>query len=263
MKETIMKAHSVIASMMLGLCLSFSVPAQPLAVHFVRPFGDGTIIKEASKHGVIELKTDGKGDPNFLSAPLKFDDFRGENLYFEIKVDKIKNLSGFSIWLGDKEFKNYYALTLPLFKDPKFNIVQDNYWQTYSFSLSNAKKVGHPHRGFDHLGLYIQDNGGGPIDVAFRNLRFASAPATGYVSVTFDDGYVDDYRAAQIMQKYHFAGTAYIMPRQIGQPSYMTLEQVKALKEKYHWSISAHHETPYTDFNRMNWSVKSSTHSIT
>ena len=243
-----MKKSLSLALLVVGLSLTFPIYAQRLPVRFEKSWGPGTLVASETERGIIEDETDGKGNPDFLISPIKLKDFRGMNLYFDIKIDKLENFSGFEIRLGDEGFKNYYALSIPYFKDPEFNIVQDRHWQTYSFGLANAKVVGRPQEGFTQFGIYMQDNGKGPIDIAVRKIQFKPAPPTGYVSLTFDDGYSDQYRAAEIMHKYQFAGTAYVMPRQIGKPGYMDLKQLKELKTKYYWGISAHNAIPYTAF---------------
>lgn len=235
--------------MSVTLFVSFSISAQTLSGQFEKSWGPGTLANTANEPGVVQLETDGKGNPDFLIAPLnKQTKFVGENIYFEIKIDKMKNLSGFEIRLGDKEFNNYYALSIPCFADQDFNIIQDDYWQRYSFGLSNARMVGKPQDKVKWLGVYIQDYAKGPLKISFRNIQFNPAPIKGYVSLTFDDGYQDHYYAAKIMHKYNIPGTAYVMPRQVGQPGYMNLLQIKELKSKYHWGISSHHEIPYTEF---------------
>lgn len=235
--------------MIAALSLSVSIMAEPESVHFQKYWGPGkTVMAVESMSRAVEDETDGKGEPDLIVAPIRDRSFKRENLYFDIKIDKMENVSGFEIRLGDKGFANYYALSIPLFEDPDFNIIQDKCWQTYSFGLSNARVVGRPPKKVNRFGIYTQDNGKGPIHVAVRKIRFRPAPATGYVSLTFDDGYLDTMRAAEIMGKYNFPGTAYIMPRQIGTPGYLSLAQLRELKKKYHWGISAHHAIPYTDF---------------
>lgn len=233
----------------LMLFISFSTSAQTLPGPFEKSWGPGTLAKTANQTGAVQHQTDGKGNPDFLVAPLKKStEFVGKNIYFEIKIDKMMNFSGFEIRLGDKEFNNYYALSIPSFADQDFNIIQDDYWQSYSFGLSNARIVGKPRNKVQWLGVYIQDNAKGHLKISFRNIRFNPAPVKGYVSLTFDDGYLDHYYAAKIMHNYNIPGTAYVMPRQVGQSGYMNLQQIKELKSKYHWGISSHHEIPYTEF---------------
>jgi peptidoglycan/xylan/chitin deacetylase (PgdA/CDA1 family) len=51
------------------------------------------------------------------------------------------------------------------------------------------------------------------------------------VALTFDDGYADAYEyALPLLQEYGFVATFYIITDRVGQPGYMTWEQITALK---------------------------------
>lgn len=243
-----MKATHYGLTAIIGLLLSFAISAEAVPAKFVKSWGDGTL--ESTENGVLQYVTDGKGEPDFIDAPLNLVDFKGKSIIFDIKIDEVNNYSGIEIRLGDDGFDNYYALEIPRFEDPEFNILQSKYWQTCSFGVANASVVGHPEHKVTRIGIYMQDNGHGPLKVALTNIRVVAAQSKGYVSLTFDDGYVSQYDAAEIMYKHGFAGTAYVMPREIGEPGYLTLNQVKDLKDKYHWGISSHNALSYTDFGR-------------
>ncbi len=70
------------------------------------------------------------------------------------------------------------------------------------------------------------------------------------VSFTFDDGLSSDLtRAAPILAKYNFPGTAYIITNCVGssgtcpanpRTSYLTWAQITALHEQYNWEIGSH-----------------------
>jgi len=64
-----------------------------------------------------------------------------------------------------------------------------------------------------------------------------------YISFTFDDGYASTYLyALPILQKYNLTATTYIITSLIGQPGYLTWEQVQELQDKYGWEIGSHTE---------------------
>ncbi|MPN14596.1 hypothetical protein SDC9_161923 [bioreactor metagenome] len=49
--------------------------------------------------------------------------------------------------------------------------------------------------------------------------------------ITFDDGYEDNYRTAlPILEKYRFKATVFIISDAVGQPGYLTWEQIKAMQ---------------------------------
>ncbi len=67
------------------------------------------------------------------------------------------------------------------------------------------------------------------------------------VTFTFDDGHADHYLAAELMAPYGFRGTAYIIPSVLGKPGHLTLHQVIAMRDDYHWDIGSHDEKPFTE----------------
>lgn len=222
-------------------------------VKFSKKWGPGIVHKQSDAHyrNWSRVVTNGKGDPDFIAAPVNIDAPLQDFIRFDIRLNKLAHFSGVEFRLGDAGFENYYAFPIPFYADPLFNIVQDGHWQPYTFGPSHARIVGTPQTGrLNSLGVYIQDNKRGALIVDIANFRF-SRPALdrGIVSITFDDGYDDHFEAARLMHQYGLRGTAYVMPRQIGQPGYLSLEQLKQLQTRYGWGISAHHRVPLTDFS--------------
>jgi peptidoglycan/xylan/chitin deacetylase (PgdA/CDA1 family) len=53
------------------------------------------------------------------------------------------------------------------------------------------------------------------------------------VVITFDDGYADNYLTAlPIMEKYRMKATVFIIPAQVGQPEYLTWEDINAMRRR-------------------------------
>ncbi len=231
-----------------ALFATSAISSEITSSSFKKRWGGGTL-DVSNVNGVIRLVTDGMGNPDFVVAPINIDDLKGKNIFLEIKVNEMELLSGVELRLGDENFENYYALSIPYYSDPEFNIIQDQHWHSYSFGLANARVKGQPKDKVESIGIYVQDTGRGSARIAIKNIRYRAAAERGYVSLTFDDGYDDHYYAATLMEKYGFPGTAYIMPQQVGEPGYMTLAQIEELKSRYGWGISSHHAIPYTEFN--------------
>jgi peptidoglycan/xylan/chitin deacetylase (PgdA/CDA1 family) len=60
------------------------------------------------------------------------------------------------------------------------------------------------------------------------------------VVLSFDDGYADNYRLAfPLLQQYGMTGTFFIVPNLIGQPDYMTWEQLREMQRRQ-MSIESH-----------------------
>jgi len=227
----------------------------PEALELNKSWGPGAFFREG-QHPIAawnRVRTNGKGEPDFLSSSVDIrPPFRG-TISFDIRINNLNFFSGVEFRLGDSEFKNYYAFAIPYFSDPDFNIIQEGEWHHYTFGSSHAQIVGTPQNSnLKQFGVYIQDNAKGSLIVDIANLQFTKPVLSqGIVSITFDDGYDEHLWAAEVMGKYGLRGTAYVMPRQIGRPGHLTLEQAKTMQARYNWGISVHHEIPFTDFSPL------------
>ncbi|MCA9391752.1 polysaccharide deacetylase family protein [candidate division WWE3 bacterium] len=86
---------------------------------------------------------------------------------------------------------------------------------------------------------------------AFANTVAYTPVATPQVSITFDDGYLDTLtNAAPILASQNITGTLYVTTGYIGQPGYMTWDQVHELVNDYGWEIGSHSKT-HPDFETV------------
>lgn len=86
---------------------------------------------------------------------------------------------------------------------------------------------------FEQQIAWIQQQGysGVTMAVAQRCMRGGGCPARA-IALTFDDGYEDAYTAAlPILQRYGMRATFYIVNSFVGQPGYMTWEQLALLRD--------------------------------
>jgi peptidoglycan/xylan/chitin deacetylase (PgdA/CDA1 family) len=126
-------------------------------------------------------------------------------------------------------------------------------WTDYTITLGDAKRVGKPDRKkIRHVGFYLQGqqiDGIDPLAVDFSQISIRPSLHSGIVSFTFDDGYAEQFEAAQIMNKYKIRGTAYVMTNEVDDVGYLTSAQLKQMGDEYHWGISSHHAKPITDMD--------------
>lgn len=210
----------------------------------------------ASAQGFSWLRatTDGKGSPAFAAtaqalAPAL--DLRGKFLRVWVRVEDVSQLAGMELRLSSDGFAtSYFSFAVPLFADDEFNFVHSGPWTTLTFSFGAAQVVGAPDRSrIDGIGWVVRDQGKKPVIADYGGAWFEDEPAQAVVSLTFDDGYDEHFLvAAPAMKKHGFRGTAYVMPEQVGLGGYMTLEQLRALRESYGWDVAAHHDRPFTSF---------------
>ncbi len=148
-------------------------------------------------------------------------------------------------------FESYAAFQIPFFTDEQFNRVQPGEWTTVSFGLGDARLSDDPDlTRLTHVGWYVRDNGEGKVVFEFTDIELVPRPREGVVSFTFDDGYSIQMEAARILAKHGLAGTAYVMPRQIGSVGYMGPEELRELTQDYGWEVASHHADPFTEFTR-------------
>ncbi len=167
----------------------------------------------------------------------------------KFKVSNLERLSGIELRLSSDEsgYENFFKVSIPLFTDKAFNIIQSESWITYTFPMGEAIAQGEPNlHNIHRLGFYL---GGEKLDIELRELSIEESFPHSMVTFTFDDSYDDHFIAAEIMAKYNMRGTAYIMPREINQENYLTTSQLRIMKEDLAWDISSHHKTPITYFD--------------
>jgi peptidoglycan/xylan/chitin deacetylase (PgdA/CDA1 family) len=202
----------------------------------------------------MSCTTRGNGDPALLAKPVAYDpplDFTGRFVKARVKVDDPSRLGALELRLTSDDFQSsYFAFGVPLFADSEFNLVKNDVWASLTFSLGAARIVGTPDRtAIDGVGLYFADNGKAPVGVAWAGLSALDHPPEGYLSFTFDDGTRSHSEAAAPeMARFGFRGTAYVMPDQIGKTGYMTLGEIRELRDRYRWDVAAHHAIPFTEF---------------
>jgi peptidoglycan/xylan/chitin deacetylase (PgdA/CDA1 family) len=188
-----------------------------------------------------------------LAPPL---DLRGRYLRVRVRVENTAGLAGMELRLSSDDHRaSFFAFDVPLFADPSFNLLQPGDWLTLTFSFGSARSVGSPDRAaIDSIGWVVSDRAdpdtGAPRPVALEwsGVELVDEAPRGIVSFTFDDGYDEHYAvAAPVLEAHGFQGTAYVMPDQVGAPGYMTLAQLEALRDRYRWTVAAHHVTPFTE----------------
>ena len=192
----------------------------------------------------------GNNNPIIFSKKIKRLSLVKQIVKLKCRLNNLENYQGFELrFSSDPEFKKFIAFSIPRFTDPSFNIIQSNFWQSYTFGLGNAKVFGgQDPKNVSYMGIYIQSKGAGFLEFNIKDVEINPALLPSIITFTFDDGYIDHYNAAKIMNSHGLNGTAYIMPRQIGKSEYLSLNQLKKMKEVYNWGISSHHDTPFTEF---------------
>ncbi len=197
-----------------------------------------------------------KDPSSILIKGLKWS-YNVQNLALRVKINNPELLSGLKL--------NFYksgsvqaSYTLPLYTDPEYNILQDNQETILSIPVSNlewqttALEKGPHTNPFDALTIYLatKDQGEKVLELEVSDLIYTNKAKKGQISITFDDGYKSNFKAAKIMEPLGLRGTAYIIPKAINQKGHLTESELKQMKH-WGWSLSAHLTTPVTQIDNL------------
>lgn len=199
------------------------------------------------------LQTPATNTPSFVEyTPAEPVSFEQKFLSLRLRINSFEAWGGMEVRLSsDDTYKNYFAISIPMYSDVEFNIIQPNQWTDYTIALGEAKRVGKPDkRKIRHIGFYVQGKQVDPLNlltVDFSQVSIRTSLHSGVVSFTFDDGYAEQFEAAKIMADHGLRGTAYVMTNELNTFGYLTSAQIRELGEFYYWGISSHHAKPITD----------------
>ncbi|UCG85461.1 MAG: polysaccharide deacetylase family protein [Gemmatimonadota bacterium] len=223
---------------------------------FTRVSPAGIVDRGSGEPPHLSCKTPGDGSAVVVVNSRPYDpplDFTNRFLRVRIRVDRVMGLTDMEFHLfSDAQRTQALVLRIPLFADERANLLQDGEWITVTLSPGAARRAGNPDRSAIREIVWLVADNGSPdslMPVRADLSELAAVDATrGIVTLTFDDGYEEHYSAAApLMAEHGLRGTAYVMPDQVGEPGYMTLEQLHELQHRYGWDVAAHHMDPFTD----------------
>lgn len=169
-----------------------------------------------------------------------------------IRISALDRLGGVELRLSDTaSFERFLTFDIPFYQDTTFNRLRSGEWTTVSFPFAQAQWEGDPNlERLAHCGWFVHDRGTGGIVVDIGRVELVPRPAGGIVSFTFDDGYGNQLRAAEILSPAGFAATAYVIPKYIGEGAFLAAEQLRRLADEHGWEIAAHDAEPFTEYAR-------------
>jgi peptidoglycan/xylan/chitin deacetylase (PgdA/CDA1 family) len=244
------KSYSIITLLLCFIGLQ-SIAAKPLNLGEFKNMWSGQYVPTLYNNVVnhYQLKVKDTSSPAYIQKI--FTDtvsLKKKFIRVRLKVNDLKSLQGIELRFTSSEegYDNFYAISIPTFTDHDFNNIQSDSWMDYTFTLGEAVIHGKPNiDAIKRIGFYVA---GQNLNVSFKSISIEDALVPAIVSFTFDDGYKDQRLAADIMAKYLIPGTAYIMPDQIGNNEYLTVEDLKVMKNDYLWGLSSHHIDPILKF---------------
>jgi len=206
-------------------------------------WGNAKLTSDATS-SEITTSTD---DNYFFSTNVKVLDLDldEDNFYFHFKIQNLENFHGLEIRFSNKKSsQSYFSYTLPYFTDRDFNPFKPNEWLKYGVSMANLKPHNKPSSEIKYISFFLFTKKK-PMTFSVKDFSKKKKPLEGIASITFDDGYKSQILAAQITKKLGLTATAYIMPRNIENPTLIDIKEAHQIKDMG-WDIQSHHATPLT-----------------
>src|SRR3990167_7940374 len=176
-------------------------------------------------------------------------DLTNKYLKVWVKVDNTANVQEFWFYASSNNFSSaWYSWGINDDITQMTNDATSGVWVPITLPFSEASITGSPNRAaINAIQWRVKDKNSTAITANWGGMSALPEPTKGVVSITFDDAWLSQYdEARKKMDEYGFAGTAYIIPDNIGAANFMTLQNLKDLQDKAGWDISAHHQTFFT-----------------
>ena len=176
-------------------------------------------------------------------------DLTNKYLKVWVKVDNTANVQEFWFYASSNNFSSaWYSWGINDDITQMTNDATSGVWVPITLPFSEASITGSPNRAaINAIQWRVKDKNSTAITANWGGMSALPEPTKGVVSITFDDAWLSQYdEARKKMDEYGFAGTAYIIPDNIGAANFMTLQNLKDLQDKAGWDISAHHQTVFT-----------------
>ncbi len=187
-------------------------------------------------------------------------DLTGRQIRILVKVDGLADLDSMSMYAGDTAFANFYII--PIYTPGVSKTLIEGEWTWLEFNATDAE-VGDGTPNWATITawqLRFTDDTTGPVTVHINAIGHAPDQTTypnGVLSIAFDDSYASQYSiAAPIMDAHGFPGCAFTLVDALSSSaSYMTLAQLRELREWHGWEIAGHsysstaHNTRWTNLD--------------
>lgn len=205
--------------------------------------GDGTALENDTvnyKSGLQSVKL--TGDKTECWAGKTFPaDLLNKHLVLDVFVHDVTGLKSLELLMDTGlDWKSYFGYSIPAG-------TLKNGWNSVTLVPSAFYRLGADPPPYSRLAgikrwrIKLVPVQGRKASVSLDLLQSVDFPLErGAVTLTFDDGYDGVYlRARPRMDKYGFAGVAYVVTGLVGAPGRMTVDQLKSLQD-LGWDIASH-----------------------
>jgi peptidoglycan/xylan/chitin deacetylase (PgdA/CDA1 family) len=209
----------------------------------------------------LSATSSGAGDnTNITIAGAASVDLTGQQIRLLLKVDNLDALDEMYLWAGDTGYTNYYVI--PIYSSGVSKTLLEGEWQWLEMNMT-AAVVGAGSPDWSAVTTWLlrfADDTTSTVTVHINAIGHAPDQTTypnGVLSIAFDDSYASQYSiAAPIMDAHGFPGCAFTLVDALSSSaSYMTLAQLRELREWHGWEIAGHsyasasHNTRWTNLD--------------
>lgn len=160
-------------------------------------------------------------------------------------VSGADNLSQLWFYAGDggSGWTNYNIHVLSSSSNSAFQRLKEGEWVRLALPWVNGGSGGSPNRGaIQQFRLHVKDDATGAVRIRFGGAGSQPEPtayANGVITFTFDDGYVSQLLAEQMLDQYGWAATAYPIIEQLNTSGGVTTADLIRMQDKG-WDVGTH-----------------------
>ncbi len=170
-------------------------------------------------------------------------------LRLDLKLRGVAALDYLLVYLSTDGFETYDAFPVLGGQRPsEETYTEDDEWFTITANLGATVTGGPPSIDLGQvtdIQLSLRDSGAGPVTVWYAALEAVPAPARGLVSLVFDDARDGVfYYALPLARRLGIQASVAAIVDLVGQPTFMTVEQLRIAERFGGWEVIAHHTTP-------------------
>lgn len=198
----------------------------------------------------LRVSTDGDAQQvNLRASGLGPLDLSQQFVRLNLKVKGLAHLDYLTLYLSGDGYETYDSFPVLVGGLNSVNTYGDeDGWFTITAGLGLTVADAPPSidlRNVTDVQLSIKDNGTGAVTVWFDSLEAVALPQRGKVSLVFDDARdgVFDF-ALPLAQRLGLQASIAVIVDLVGQPSFMTVDQLRVAERFAGWEVMAHHVTP-------------------
>ncbi len=196
--------------------------------------------------------TDGDGaQVNIRAEGLRPLDLSDVFLRLHLKVDTLAALQHIYLYLSDDGFETHDTYVLLRGNAPgDEHYADDGEWFTVTTVLGTplAGESVVDLRQVNGIQLSLVDDGTAPVSLWLAGLEAVQRPERGVVTVMFDDARSGVFElGVPLAQRFGVRGSVAVIADLVGDPGFMTLEELTLLERFAGWEMVAHHVTPLED----------------